>query len=412
MDVIRRYLIPVLIVALFVPVFLHGISGFYDHDEFGHYVSLKGMDKHMWFSPWQRVGFKILFYPLGRLDLNVLRFVSMLWLAGAVILLWRLSDAFTAAIFMTFPFVQQLGARLYAEVPALTFLILAIYLLKQRRYPWFALALSYAVMVRFEIVFMFIPAIVILRRRPRDIALLFVFPLIYYIVATAATSNPVYLFNRYIGYGSDLKWKGDLLHYLRAIVSMSGFWGLLAFPGIVLALRDREEYRRFMAVSALLVTALLTLSFWEVTGFGPITGHERYILLIAPMVAFFARHALDRYRIPLLALGLFVALAVPYLHPDLEMRSLETACIQIQQQNYGRLYVEHGYVNYRLGEPLNGPQTAQFNHLDEVQPGDLAFWENHYAIKKRTSDSFPEDQWSVVWRGQQGNLKMVLYRKL
>jgi hypothetical protein len=407
----QKYILLFVIVALFVPVFLHGISGFYDHDEFSHYVSLKGMDKHMWFSPWQRVGFKVLYYPLSALDLDVLRFVNMLWIGLAVFLLWKLADIFVAGIFMTFPFVQQLGARFYAEIPAVALIVLAIYLLKRERYTLFALTLSYAVLVRFEIALMFVPAVYILRKRPMDIVLLFAFPLLYYVAATAATTNPLYLLRRYLGYGSDLKWKGDLLHYLRAVVTMGGLWGLLAFGGIINGLRAKEEYKRFMALSAVLITLLLTLSYWEKTGFGPITGHERYILLIAPMVAFFAREAVDRFKVPLLAVGLAIALSVPYLKPDLEMRSMETACIELNRLKYSRLFVDHQFVNYRLGKPLNGPDTATLKHLGDAQPGDLLLWDSHYAIKQLRLDTV-SDGWSTVWQVRQGNLQIVIFRKL
>lgn len=414
MRALRKYILPVLIIALFVPVFLHGISGFYDHDEFSHYVSLKGMEKHMWFSPWQRVGFKVLYYPAAALDLNVLRFLNMLWVGVAVLLLWRLADGLTALIFLTFPFMQQLGARFYAEIPAVALIVLAVFLLKKERYTLFALTLSYAVMVRFEIVLMFAPAIYFLRRRPLAIALLFLFPAAYYVAATMSTTNPLYLFRRYIGYGSDLKWKGDLLHYLRAIISMSGFWGLLAFSGIVKNLNSKEPYRCFMAVSAVLVTALLTLSFWEVTGFGPITGHERYVLIIAPMVAFFARETMDRFKvaITLVVLGLGVALAVPYLQPDAEAAALDRACTEVTQRQHGKLYVDHQFINYRLDQPLNGPETATLKHLGEARAGDLLLWENHYAIKGvALMDVLNAPEWVLVWREQEPSLTLALFLK-
>ena len=84
-------------------VFLHSNSGFVDHDEFAHYVSLKSMNKQLWFSPWQRAGFKVLYLPFQQLDLSVIRGLNLILLLLCCYLLYRIQDLFLPLVFLTFP---------------------------------------------------------------------------------------------------------------------------------------------------------------------------------------------------------------------------------------------------------------------------------------------------------------------
>jgi len=408
---VRRVLLASLIALLLASVYIHSNSGFYDHDEVGHTISLKSMTTSMWFQPWQRAGFKLLYLPLKHLDLGALRFVNLLVIAACAALLYRVAGAFVALVFLTFPMVHQVGARFYPEIPAMLLITISILLLQKQRLAWFALALSYAVLVRFEIALLFLPAAYVLRRRPSCIPLLLVFPVAFYAVSVAVTGEWTYLFQRTIAYTHEHAWKGDdPSHYLRAMFIMGGLWPLLAFPVLIARLRRGDDLTRFMGFSTIALLLLYTLSYWKKTAFGPIIGIERHVLLTAPMIAVFAGTARTPYRVPIMWVAVVIPFLLPLQQKGVEERTLDPACEVIQELTYAKLYVEHGYVNLRLGEPLHSRTITTLAFRKEAQPGDLMLWENHYATRLIAYDQVTED-WMPIWHASTGGFDVYLLRK-
>ena len=408
----RRALLALLLAVLFVSVFIHSSSGFYDHDEIGHYISLKSMTTDLWFKPWQRAGFKLLYLPLKQLDLSEIRFVNLLVIVGCSALLYRIAGAFVALVFLTFPFVHQIGARFYSEIPAMLLITASIALLRKGRLAWFALALSYAALVRFEIVALFVPAAFALRRTPKHILLLLVFPVAFYLLSVGVTGEWTYLFERYVGYTNEHRPKSDdPFHYLAAVFRMGGLWPLLAFPELVARLRRGEDLSRFMALSTIILLLLLTLSYWEKTAFGPISGLERHVMLTAPMVAVFAGTARTPYRAWLMPIAVVIPLLLPLKSADIEARTLDSACEAMREITYSKLYVEHGYVNLRLDEPLHSETITTLEFRHEARQGDVMVWENHYAARLIEYNDVVK-VWLPIWRGSTGGFEVVILRKL
>lgn len=406
----RRALLGALVVVLLASILIHSSAAFYDHDEIGHYISLESMTKAMWFKPWQRAGFKLLYLPLKGLSLEWLRVVNLLVIVGIAALLYRVAGGFVALVFLTFPFVHQVGARFYSEVPAMLLIALAIRLLQKRRMAWFALVLSYAVLVRFETAVMFLPAVYVLRRHRRAIPLLFVFPVAYYLASVAVSGHWTMLIDNYVGYTHEHAWKGEAFHYFAAVFRMAGLWPLLAFPELVLRLKRGDDLMRFMAVSTILVLLLLTFSYWRRTGFGPVLGIERYVLVVAPMIAIFAGIARTPYRVPLMLVGVVIPLLLPLKKPDVEVRTLDSACAALGELDYRHLFVEHGYVNLCLGEPLHSDRVDTLEFRGRARPGDLMLWENHYAARIVPYDSL-ENDWYPVWEGSTGGFDAWILRR-
>ncbi|MDH3199133.1 MAG: hypothetical protein OEO21_12930 [Candidatus Krumholzibacteria bacterium] len=369
------------------------------------------MTTSMWFQPWQRAGFKLLYLPLKDLDLGAIRFVNLLVIVACSALLYRVAGAFVALVFLTFPLVHQTGARFYSEIPAMLLITASILLLQRQRLAWFALTLSYAVLVRFEIALLFLPAAYVLRKKPSYIPLLFVFPLTFYIVSVAVTGEWTGLFERYTSYTHEHSWKGDdPSHYLRAVFIMGGLWPLLAFPTLIARLRRGDDLVRFMGLSTIALLLLYTLSYWKKTAFGPIIGIERHVLLTAPMIAVFAGTARTPYRAPMMWVAVIIPLVLPLKQKGVEERTLDPACAVIQELTYHKLYVEHGYVNLRLGEPLHSDAITTLEFRKEAQPGDLMLWENHYAARLIGYDEVIMN-WMPIWHASTAGFDVYLLRK-
>lgn len=401
----------ILMMFLLASAYMHSLPGYYDHDEVGHYITLKSMDKNMWFSPWHRAGFKALYFPVRGLDLHNIRLLNLLLIGICCFLLYKISNIVVPLVFLTFPLIQQIGICFYSEIPAIASIILAIYLLKKDKLILFALVLSYGVLIRFEIVLMFLPAVYILRKKPKTILFLFVFPMIYYMISIITYGKFTELFHRYFSFAKDLRWKGnDLFHYVKAIISMSGIWGLFAFTGILKSLRDKEGYKFFMATSTIILVIFYSLSYWNKTAFGPIIGIERHILLIAPMVAFFAVKSIEKYKGYLIALALIIVLVLPSLKKDNEISAIEEACNQVKRMKYSKVYAEHGFINYFLKKPINGEDVSRLKNIGKVKKNELMIWENHYAVRKMSLEGL-QNEWSALWHKKSNNFIVIILQK-
>lgn len=191
---------------------------------------------------------------------------------------------------------------------------------------------------------------------------------------------------------------------------MSGIWGLFAFPGIIKSLRDEKEYKFFMAVSAVILVVFYSLSYWNKTAFGPIIGIERHILLIAPMVAFFAIQSFDKYKVHIISLALIIVLIVPSLKKDNEIAAVEEASNQLKKMQYSRLYTEHCFVNYYLKKPISGNDISRFADYEQYKKNDIMIWESHYAARKISYENLKND-WSLLWHKQNRNFVILILRK-
>jgi hypothetical protein len=192
---------------------------------------------------------------------------------------------------------------------------------------------------------------------------------------------------------------------------MAGLWPLLAFPRLVSCLRKGDDLMRFASVSTIFLLLLYVLSYWEKTAFGPIIGIERHVMLTAPMIALFAGTARSSYRVPLMPIAVVLLLLVPFKHKGVEEQTLDPACEVLRELTYPKLYVEHGYVNLELGEPLHSDEITTLEFRDEAQPGDLMVWENHYAVRIVEYDAVTKD-WTPLWRASTGGFEVYLLRKL
>ncbi len=434
----------ILIVGLLALAYIQNTTGWYDHDEFSHYVSLKSMNVDYVYNPWQRGGFKLLYMPFSFLGLDGIRLVNILFIAAGCYLLFLMGDIFLSVIFLTFPLVQQVGARYYSEIPVMLLMILAMFLLYKQKLFWFALVLSFLPLIRNETVLFWLPAAWILRKNWKHLLVLPAFPVLYYLSSVAVYGSFAELFERYGVFSFDREAavhpKGPWDHYLKQTIGLGGLWALFAFPGLVNGIRDKfvasesakqqkagkritdvhKDLHCFMAVSALLIILLLSLSYWELTAFGRVSGPDRHLLIIAPMMAYFAWQVTRKYQGYLIVLAVAVVLALPRLGTTPELELLDKACQQVRQGQYGTLYTQHAYANYRLNKPFEGPDVSRLDDVDQARSGDILLWDSHYGTRKAEINRFAtieegqirfDKGWEHVWSDRTGNFIVLILRK-
>jgi hypothetical protein len=271
----------------------------------------------------------------------------------------------------------------------------------------FALVLSYAVLVRVETAVLLIPAAHALRSDRRRIPLLFVLPVAFYLVSVAVSGQWTYLFARYADYTREHSAHGnDPFHYVWAMFRMGGVWPVLAAPALVAGLRRGDETRRFMALGTVLLLTVYSLSYWTTSAFGI----ARHAILTAPMIAVFAATPRFRYRGALVAVAVALAVLLPPRHSGVEEQTLDPACDAIRELTYATLYVEHPYVNLRLGEPLHSDTVTTFEFRGRARTGDVMLWENHYAGRLVAYDEVARD-WMPIWKASTGGFEVYLLRK-
>lgn len=419
---LTQIIVIILIIGLSISAFIRNSQGFYDHDEFGHYLSLKSINLEMLFGPWQRIGFKLLYLPFGSLSLAGIRIINLLLALIGCFLLYKLGDFTMPLIFLTFPFIQQLGFRFYAETPTIFLLIVAIYLLYKNKFLAFTLVLSYCSLIRGETMLLFFPAAFILRKKWKYIPVLLIFPILYYITATIYYGSLTEIFNNYFSYSTHVGVKGNWDHYLKASISAFGIWLLLIFPKLLYSLKYHRDHRFFMAASSLLLLGFYSCSYWSVTGFGPIIGIERHILLIAPMVTYFAYSQLSlssmrKFKAILLNIAFILIIFLPPISKEGELKIIEKACDKAINAGYNKLYHEHPYINFYLKKPLDDEDVLKFDQLKNITTGDVVIWDHHYGAKFVDRNYFGkyanwemklDSCWVNLWKDHSSDFVLVL----
>jgi hypothetical protein len=153
-PIFARRLLPLLCGLLFVYYFVFSLvsNGYYQHDELGHLTQILGF----WRSPllyltdpWSRGGYKLLYAIPALLGYYAVVTTNILFTVGAAWNSYRIARAYQLkyawlAILLTGlqPFVINLSFRCYAEVPAMFFVTLLVYLYLQKRWIWVAVIQS------------------------------------------------------------------------------------------------------------------------------------------------------------------------------------------------------------------------------------------------------------------------------
>jgi hypothetical protein len=313
--------------------------------------------------------------------LNTLRLINLLTIAGIMYLLSRIHPM-AGLIFITFPMVNLIGVRFYSEIPVMLCVTIALWAMHKEKPVFFALALSYAAIVRIELVLLFIPAALWLwkEKRRHIIPLLCFFPFIYYLMSVVVLGGWDSLIGIYTKFAGQLGWKSpDPLHYVKGLISMCGLWIFIAVRNNI---ARQDKVTRFSQAGLVLLVIFYALSYWDKTAFGPIIGIERHLLTTAPFVAVLAARAFTKWHWGIYVISVSIILLWGPLPADREepalLLSIERMAPQIARTD---IYTDSAIGRYRLIETGIDVRIHPLKDWSQGRDNDLIFWDNHYGVR-------------------------------
>lgn len=326
--------------ALTAVYFLAGLAspGFYQHDEAGHYLSMRGFwaDPSSVLGAWAKPGYKLL-YVLPALGGPVaVQLVNAAVAALTVLLTARIASRLgmkapwlAAALLAVQPIWFQIAWRTYAELPTALLLTLAVWLHLSERRLLAALAMSYVVTLRQELypVAAMYGLWLLWRREWVAAVSLAIFPLLLNAWGYAATGDPLFVLHQLLDTQSAYReayTRQGAEHYFVMATSIFGALSVIGFLLYVLfAAKKRVAWHWPLLIPLGVYFTLHVLFNAESLGFGPSTGGNlRYLTVVAPLLSVLAALALEQLALTRLPedrraagylVGLFVAVAAIFL---------------------------------------------------------------------------------------------------
>lgn len=305
-----RWSLPLLLGALFVYYFVVSLisRGYYQHDELAHLKQILGF----WQSPllyltdpWSRGGYKLLFAIPALLGYyaivatNLLFVVGAAWNAYRIARIYALKYAWLAIVLTGLqPFVINLSFRCYAEIPAMFFITLLVYLYLQKRWVLAAVVAAYLFTIRAELVVfpLLLGGYFLLRRKWVPFLCLGIAPAILNVLGFFYNGDPLYVWHLMVQGGlKDTYLRMGFFYFWLMLPEISGMVVIFLFITGYLAIIGwtREKWAALKKYHAVLIVFtvyfLMHCAFTaESFGFGRSGGVGRFMLVILPMVAIIA----------------------------------------------------------------------------------------------------------------------------
>lgn len=309
-PILTRWLPPVLCGLLFIYYFVVSLisKGYYQHDELGHLTQILGF----WRSPlvyltdpWSRGGYKILYaIPTllgyyGVVTTNILFTVGAAWGSYRIARAYELKYAWLAILLTGLqPFVINLSFRCYAEIPAMFFITLLVYLYQKKRWVWVAVVASYLFTIRAELVVfaLLLGAYFVIQRKWIPFLFLGIAPVILNILGFCLNGDPLYVWHLMIQGGlKDTYMRMGFFYFWLMLPEISGMIVIFLFITGYLAIlyRGKEKWAALKKYHAVFIVFtvyfLMHCAFTaESFGFGRSGGVGRFMLVILPMVSVIA----------------------------------------------------------------------------------------------------------------------------
>jgi hypothetical protein len=309
-PIITRWLPPLLCGLLFVYYFVVSriSTGYYQHDEVGHLMQILGF----WRSPlvyltdpWSRGGYKLL-YAIPTLfgyyaivTTNILFAVGAAWISYRIARAYELKYAWLAILLTGLqPFVINLAFRCYAEVPAMFFVTLLVYLYLKKRWVWVAVVASYLFTIRAELVVfaLLLGGYFVIQKKWIPFLWLGIAPLILNILGFFLNGDPLYVWHIMVQGGvKDTYMRMGFFYFWLMLPEISGM--VVIFPFITgylsILYRAKEKWVALKKYHAVIIVFtvyfLMHCAFTaESFGFGRSGGVGRFMLVILPMVSVIA----------------------------------------------------------------------------------------------------------------------------
>lgn len=290
-------------------------DGFYQHDEVGHFVGMRGFwhDPNSALGNWAKPGYKVLYAPFALFGPRAVALLNALVAAGCAFAATKTAERlgvrtplFAFVLLALQPLWLGLSFRDYAELPTALLLVLGVWAHVADRPALAALALSYAVTMRQELapVALAYGVWLLVRRKPVPFALLALFPLLQNLWGWAATGDPLYLLHESLGTGAniaDAYPRQGVWHYPSTVLVI---FGALAFTSLLVYLAQglfgsgsegKAKWHPVVLVPLGLYTAAHVAFQIQTPAIGPATGGNlRYLTVVAPLLAILGAVGADR----------------------------------------------------------------------------------------------------------------------
>lgn len=306
-------------------------TGFYQHDEIGHYFNMR----EFWKNPnvilgnSAKTGYKLIYVIPALLGNKFLVYVNAAFAAFACFLTFKVAQRIGSkfawlAFFMLAlqPYWIQLSFRNYADMFSGFVLLLALYFHTEKKYVTSSLILSYAGIIRQEFLLL-LPIYGVwqaLNKRWVCFFLLGLFPLLNNIWGFMATGEPLYLLtssSKTAAKYADEWPRQGFDHYFKMGITI---WGavqafllviyILLFFAKRAKLFNQTDYLKehaqqketsssllFIGIPVLIYFSIHCLFNWEAVKIGAATGGNlRYMTAIAPLIALLCATVCDQFK--------------------------------------------------------------------------------------------------------------------
>ena len=284
-------------------------DGFYQHDEAGHFISMR----NFWYEPnsilgnWAKPGFKLLYAIPALLGRHAVTATNVIIAAMTAQLVYRIAAdrkfQFPAIAFFLMalqPLWIQLAHRNYSEIISAFLLILVVFLHYRNKYWLAAAVLSYITLIRQEVYILLVLYAIFLLYRKQWIPflLLGLFPIVNNVWGWMATGDPIYLITNTLKTGGtyqDAYPRQGFWHYFRMSIVI---FGPVVIPLVVynILLNVRRKIAFLWPVWAPLLVIFSVHALFNLKAFmiGASTGGNlRYMLMISPMMALLAAQGIS-----------------------------------------------------------------------------------------------------------------------
>ena len=304
-------------------------EGFYQHDEASHFLSMRGFwhDPNSILGIWHKPGFKLVYIIPALLGPKMVLIINCLITAFCCALSYRISEKIGSKIpvlsfiLLAFqPFWLQLSFRTYSEPLSALLLLIAVYYHLKEKPLYTSLALSYMLLIRYELYTMvgLYGLYLLYKKKIVPMCVLALFPLLNHIWGWIVTGDALFLFHILFGTMNKIQ-----AAYSSAAMGFSHFpkmsltvYGPLIIVFFLVYLGQALFYKQKLNWVVLLAFAFpfLQLSIFQIRSvtIGPSgAGNLRAIVPMAPFLAILATVAVDRLTVQKEKKKLFILL-FPY----------------------------------------------------------------------------------------------------
>ncbi|MFH1940569.1 MAG: glycosyltransferase family 87 protein [bacterium] len=287
-------------------------DGFYQHDEAGHYLSMRGFwhDPNSILSIWAKPGFKLLYVIPALLGPHAVLLINCLLSAFCCYLAYKIAESvgcrtplFAFLLLILQPFWLQLSFRNYSELLSALLILTAVYFHLKNRTLISSLAISYMLMMRYELYTLagLYGLYFLVRKKFVPMFALLTFPLLNHVWGWLATGDPLYLYNSLFGGMGRIQAQYSALsmgffHFPKMSLTVYGALAViffLVYAGQIIFYKEKAHWP-ILAPLAVPYLQHCVFQIRELT-IGPSgAGNLRAIVLVAPLIAVLGAIAIDR----------------------------------------------------------------------------------------------------------------------